>query len=57
MVVSGIEFYRASPEVNSPMVDPMVDNAFPKEKALEHDILRRAIQEHVYTLPPKLDVR
>jgi hypothetical protein len=56
MVVAGIEFYRADPEVNSPMVDSMVDKAFPKERSIEHDILNRAIQEHVYTLPPKQDV-
>ncbi len=56
MVLSGIEFYRASPEVNSPMVDPRVDRAFPKEREIEHDILNSAIREHIYTLPPKRDI-
>jgi hypothetical protein len=30
MVLSGIEFYRTQPEVNSPMIDPMVE--LPKRK-------------------------
>jgi hypothetical protein len=57
MVLSGIESYRANPEVNSPMVDPLVDRLFPKEKAAAQAILNRAIQEDIYTLPPKQDIR
>jgi hypothetical protein len=57
MVLSGIELYRANPAVNSPMVDPAMDKLYPEEKAAEHAILNRAIQEHIYTLPPKQDVR
>jgi hypothetical protein len=57
MVLSGIEFYRANPEVNSPMVDPVMDRSYPEEKQAEHAILYRAIQEHIYTLPPKQDIR
>ncbi len=57
MVLSGIEFYRARPEVNSPMIDPLVEATFPKEKAIEQGILTRAIQEHIYTLPPKQEIR
>jgi hypothetical protein len=56
MVVSGIEWYRANPQANSPMVDPLVDRLFPQEKAREHDILNEAIQEHIYTLPPRQDI-
>jgi hypothetical protein len=56
MVLSGIEFYRASPEVNSPMVDPLVEKTVPREKALEHAILTQAIQKHIYTLPPKQEI-
>jgi hypothetical protein len=57
MVLSGIEFYRARPEVNSPMIDPLVERTFPKEKANEQVILTRAIQERIYTLPPKQEIR
>jgi hypothetical protein len=56
MVVSGIEWYRANPQANSPMVDPLVDRLFPQEKEREHDILNEAIQEHIYTLPPRQDI-
>lgn len=56
MVVSGIEWYRANPQANSPMVDPLVDRLFPQEKAREHDMLNEAIQEHIYTLPPRQDI-
>jgi hypothetical protein len=57
MVLSGIEFYRAKPEVNSPMVDPLVERAFPGEKAVEQGILTEAIQKHIYALPPKQEIR
>jgi hypothetical protein len=57
MVLSGIELYRANPEANSPMVDPAVERLFPEEKSAEQAILNRAIQEHIYTLPPKHDPR
>ena len=57
MVLSGIELYRANPEANSPMVDPAVEQLFPEEKSAEQAILNRAIQEHIYTLPPKHDPR
>ncbi len=57
MVLSGIELYRAEPEVNSPLVDPIMESAFPKEKAVEQAILTKAIQEHIYALPPKQKIR
>lgn len=57
MVLTGIELYRSEPEVNSPMIDPQVSKVFPREKKLEQIILTRAIQEGVYTLPPKQQVR
>jgi hypothetical protein len=57
MVLSGIEFYRTQPEVNSPMIDPMVETSFPKEKAIEQTVLNNAVQKHLYTLPPKQEIR
>jgi hypothetical protein len=57
MVLSGIEFYRAKPEVNSPMVDPEVERLFPEEKTLEQVILTKSIQEGIYTLPPPQEIR
>ena len=57
MVLSGIEFYRTQPEVNSPMIDPMVETSFPKEKAMEQAVLNNAVQKHLYTLPPKQEIR
>ena len=57
MVLSGIELYRANPQANSPMVDPLVVRLFPQEKAIEQAILNKAIQEHIYTLPPRQDIR
>jgi hypothetical protein len=53
MVLTGIELYRSKPEVNSPMIDPQVEELFPTEKKLEQIILTKAIREGVYTLPPK----
>lgn len=35
------------------MIDPQVEKLFPKEKKFEQVILTKAIQEGVYTLPPK----
>jgi hypothetical protein len=57
MVLSGIEFYRAKPGVNSPMVDPEVERLFPKEKAFEQVVLTETIQDGIYTLPPKQELR
>jgi hypothetical protein len=53
MVLSGIEFYRTDPEVNSPMIDPTFLRGFPEERAYEQRSLTNAIQMHLYTLPPK----
>ncbi len=52
MVLSGIDSYRANPEVSSPMVNPLVDRLVPKEKAAALAILNRAIQEDIYALVP-----
>jgi hypothetical protein len=57
MVLSGIEFYRARPETNSPLVDPVAARAIPGEKEAELYILTKAIQKHIYTLPPKRGIR
>jgi hypothetical protein len=57
MVLSGIEFYRARPETNSPMVDPVAVRALPGEKEIELQILTRAVQKHIYTLPPERETR
>jgi hypothetical protein len=53
MVLAGIELYRAAPQTNSPMIDPLVELTFPREKKWEQDVLTKAIQEGVYSLPPK----
>jgi hypothetical protein len=57
MILSGIEWYRARPEVNSPMVDPLVEQVIPEEKAAEKAILTQAIQKRIYSLPPKQEIR
>jgi hypothetical protein len=43
----------AAPSVNSPMIDPAVEMAFPKEKVFEEVVLTKAIQEGIYALPPE----
>jgi hypothetical protein len=57
MVLSGIELYRANPEANSPMIDPIFLRGFPEERAYERRALTNAIQMHLYTLPPKQETR
>ncbi len=52
MVLSGIELYRANPQVNSPLIDQNLLKAYPDEAAYERDSLTNAIQKHVYSLPP-----
>jgi hypothetical protein len=51
MVLSGLEHYRADPQVNSPMIDPAVRQMFPAEEEYERVTLTNAIREGVYTLP------
>lgn len=51
MVERGIAFYAADPGTHSPMIDPAVEQAFPKEKAEEERLLNEAIQQNVYRLP------
>jgi hypothetical protein len=53
MILSGIEHYRVRPEVNSPMIDPAVAKISPEEEAFERVTLSRAIEQHVYSLPPE----
>jgi len=53
MVLSGIERYRENPERNSPMIDPKVAEADPKEAEFERVTLGRAIQQQVYALPAR----
>jgi hypothetical protein len=57
MVLSGFELYRAKPEVNSPMVDPLLESMYPGEKESEQEILNRAIQKNIYALPPQPELR
>jgi hypothetical protein len=57
MVLSGIELYRADPQVNSPMIDQNLLKGFPQERAWEQHALTDAIQNHTYTLPPKQEIR
>jgi len=57
MVLTGIEMYRANPDVNSPMIDPRILKAYPGEDLFEQRTLTGAIQKHLYTLPPKQEIR
>lgn len=57
MIVTGIEMYRANPDVNSPMIDPRILKAYPGEDLFEQHTLTGAIRKHLYTLPPRRDVR
>jgi len=57
MVLTGIELYRADPEANSPMIDQNLLKGFPAEREYEQKALTNAIQNHVYTLPPKAETR
>jgi hypothetical protein len=51
MVLSGLENYRANPQVNTPLNNPETRQASPSEEGFERDTLNRAIAAHVYTLP------
>jgi hypothetical protein len=53
MVLAGIEFYRDQPSLHSPMVDARLEIAAPQEKSFEQRILTRAIEQRIYTLPPR----
>src|ERR1700722_14326022 len=57
MVLTGIVLYRANPELNSPMIDPIVKLAYPGEALVEQRALTKAIHERTYMLPPKQDLR
>jgi hypothetical protein len=57
MVLTGIELYRADPQANSPMIDQNLLKGFPAEREYEQRALTNAIQKHVYTLPPKGEIR
>jgi hypothetical protein len=57
LVLSGIELYRERPDVNSPMTDPRVDLTAPGEKVYERNMLTKAIQEKIYALPPRQEIR
>ena len=52
MVLAGIDHYRESPEFNSPNIDPAMARYDSTEAAFERVTLNKAIQQHVYTLPP-----
>jgi hypothetical protein len=57
MVVTGIELYRADPQVNSPMIDTNLLKGFPEERGYEQQSLTNAIQKHIYALPAKQEPR
>jgi hypothetical protein len=57
MVLTGIALYRADPEANSPMIDQNLLKGFPAERGYEQKALTDAIEQHVYTLPPKAETR
>jgi len=52
MVLDGINLYRTDPVANSPMIDKNLLKGFPEEREWEQRALTRAIQTHVYALPP-----
>ena len=52
LVLTGMEHYRANPQINSPTVDPLVEKLYPEEQESERTILNQAVQEKVYTVPP-----
>ena len=53
MVLTGIEQYRANPEMNSPMIDPRVLVIVPGEAEYERWELTRALRNHLLVLPPR----
>ncbi len=53
MALSGIEFYRSRPDMNSPMIDSRIEITAPLEKAYERGVLTEAIRQRVYTLPSR----
>ncbi len=55
MVVRGIAQYRQDPLLNSPMVDPAVESAFPKEKRNEQVLLTDSIHQGLYKFPDDAD--
>lgn len=57
MILTGIEEYRANPDVNSPMIDPRILKAYPGENLFEQRTLTGAIQKRIYTLPPTQEIR
>jgi hypothetical protein len=57
MVLAGLEHYRANPEKNSPMIDPLVVAVAPQEIDREKNILTHAIQQGIYVLPPPRAIR
>ncbi len=57
MVLTGIELYRADPVANSPTIDQNLLRVFPEERGYEQRALTNAIQEHIYSLPPKQEIR
>jgi hypothetical protein len=57
MILTGIEMYRANPDANSPMIDPRILKAYPGEDLFEQRTLTGAIRKHLYTLPPRQEIR
>jgi hypothetical protein len=56
MVLRGMRYYLANPVKNSPQVNPGVDAFYPPETPLELRYLNQAVQEGLYTVPPKTDL-
>jgi hypothetical protein len=57
MVLTGIELYRADPVANSPMIDQKLLQFSPGEREWEQRAMTRAIESHVYALPPPQPIR
>jgi hypothetical protein len=52
--VNPVAFYfTANPDNNSPVNDLFLAKGFEKERVYERDTLTKAIQQHLYSLPPK----
>jgi hypothetical protein len=51
MVLSGMEYYRCDPRVNSPMIDPVIARYAPPEQAGELMRMNQAVQLGIFVLP------
>jgi hypothetical protein len=50
IVLAGMAHYRANPELNSPMIDPIVLEYWPEEPEFERIELNSALRDHLLVL-------